>query len=219
MEKEHELDIIARIRGEVQSRKEHTGVNLFLVWGYPTVVVLLLEFAALMLWNEDWCRWLWVGIPLVGAPLMIYFVRKDYERTGRRTLDENIAMQMWLFIGAACCLGGFATGFAGVFRLCYCTFQGLLVSMGCFLMGVISRFRPMTVGGIVGAVLSFTCPFFQGDLWPWQLLVTALVAIAALVIPGHLSRRHMKKESQEKKLPLKYSPPKLGGVAKGRRGV
>ena len=98
------LDIIARIRGEVQSRKEHTGVNLFLVWGYPTIIVLLLEFAALMQWKEDWCRWLWVVIPLVSAPLMIYFVRKDYDRTGRRTLDENIAMQMWIFIHGAACM-------------------------------------------------------------------------------------------------------------------
>ena len=31
-----ELDIIARMRGEVMGRKEPTGENLFLVWGYPT---------------------------------------------------------------------------------------------------------------------------------------------------------------------------------------
>ena len=55
-----ELDIINRIRGEVYSRKERTGVNLFLVWGYPTVVVFLMEFAALLLWNVSLCEWLWV---------------------------------------------------------------------------------------------------------------------------------------------------------------
>ena len=37
-----ELDMIARMRNEVMSRKELTGENLFLAWGYPTVIVLLL---------------------------------------------------------------------------------------------------------------------------------------------------------------------------------
>ena len=34
-----ELDIITRMRGEVMSRSELTGENLFLAWGYPTVLV------------------------------------------------------------------------------------------------------------------------------------------------------------------------------------
>ncbi|MBR5395955.1 MAG: hypothetical protein IK144_12870, partial [Bacteroidaceae bacterium] len=67
-EQREELNIITRIRGEVQSHREPTGENLFLAWGYPTAIFLLLEFAALMLWNKNWCEWLWLGIPLVGAP-------------------------------------------------------------------------------------------------------------------------------------------------------
>ena len=191
-----ELDIINRIRGEVYSRKEHTGVNLFLVWGYPTIVVFLLEFAALLWWNVSLCEWLWVGIPLVGAPLMRYFVKKDFERTGRRTVEENIAMQTWFFIGAASALSGFITGISGVYEQCYCLIQGLLIGMGVFLTGVISRFRPMRVGGIIGALLSFFSLLFQGDAWHWQLLIVAIVTIIALIIPGHISRYYVKKQEQ-----------------------
>ena len=43
-----ELDIITRVRGEVMSRKGLTGENLFLAWGYPTTIVLLAEFVALL---------------------------------------------------------------------------------------------------------------------------------------------------------------------------
>ena len=64
-----ELELIAQTRNEVLGRKDHTGVNLFLVWGYPTAFFLLVEFAALLLWNENWCSWLWVGIPLVSVPV------------------------------------------------------------------------------------------------------------------------------------------------------
>ena len=101
-----ELKIIASIRGKVMSRKDVTGVNLFLVWGYPTAFFLLLEFAALMVLHRNWCSWLWVGIPLIGVPLMIHYQRKDYDRTGHRTLPQNIALQLWLFIGGARFLHG-----------------------------------------------------------------------------------------------------------------
>lgn len=188
----NELDIIAQTRSEVLGRKVPTGENLFLSWGYPSVVVLLIEFAAAMMGHSDWCAWLWIGIPLVGAPLMAYFIRRDYARTGHRTLDANIALQMWLFVGLLSCLGGFTLGFSGLFETSYCTFQGLLISIGCFVTGVILRYRPKTTCGLLGAILSFSCLFFQGDLWPWQLLMAALVAVVTLIIPGHLFNRYIK---------------------------
>ena len=191
-----ELDIIARTRSEVMSRKEITGENLFLAWGYPTAFFLLVEFVALMLWDQDWCCWIWLGIPLVGTPLMIYFLNEDYERTHHRTLDQNVILQMWIYVGFVSCIGGATMGFADVFQQLYCTFQGLLISFGCFLTGIILHFRPKTVCGIIGTVLSFVSIFFQGDLWPWQLLITALVTIITLIIPGHLFRRYAKKVNQ-----------------------
>ena len=189
-----ELDIITRIRGEVMDRKELTGENLFLAWGYPTAIVLLLEFAALLIWNEDWCSWLWLGIPLIGTPLMIYFLNKDYERIHHRTLEANIILIMWVFIGFASCVGGTAMGFAGVFPQCYCSYQGLLVGMGCFMTGIILHFRPKTICGIIASLLSAVPLFLQGDLWPWQLLVAAVIVIIALIIPGHLFRRYVRKK-------------------------
>lgn len=187
-----ELDIITRMRSEVVSRKELTGENLFLAWGYPTAVVLFLEFVALLIWNEDWCAWLWTGIPLFGVPLMVYFLNEDYERTHHRTLEANIVLMMWIFIGFASCVGGTAMGFAGVFPFCYCSFQGLLVGMGCFMTGIVLHFRPKTICGIIASLLSAVPLFFQGDLWPWQLLITAIIATIALIIPGHLFKKYVK---------------------------
>ena len=190
-----ELDLISRVRGEVLSRKELTGENLFLGWGYPTAIVLLLEFAALQIWNEDWCSWLWVGIPLIGAPLMIYFLNEDYERTHSRTLEQNVILMMWIFIGFASCVGGAAMGFAGLFPLCYCAYQGLLMGMGCFMTGIILHFRPKTICGLIASALSAIPLFLQGDLWPWQLLVASLIAVVALIIPGHLFRSYVRRRN------------------------
>lgn len=187
-----ELDIITRMRGEVMSRRELTGENLFLAWGYPTVLVLLVEFAALLIWNEDWCSWLWAGIPLIGTPLMIYFLNEDYERTHSRTLEQNIILMMWIFIGFASCVGGAAMGFSGVFQQAFFAYLSLLCGMGCFMTGIILHFRPKTICGILASLLSAVPLFFQGDLWPWQLLVTAVTITISLIIPGHLFRRYVK---------------------------
>lgn len=197
----NELDIITRTRAEVMSRKEPTGENLFLVWGYPTAIFLLVEFAALMIWNENWCSWIWLCIPVVGTPLMMYYLNEDYEHTGRRTLDSYIILNMWVFVGFTSCLGGGAMGFANVFEKVYCTFQGLLISMGCFLTGVILHFRPKTLCGIAGTVLSFACLFFQGDLWPWQLLITSVVTVITLIIPGHLFKNYVRRCKKEERYP------------------
>ena len=188
-----ELDIITRMRGEVMSRRELTGENLFLAWGYPTVLVLFVEFAALLIWNEDWCSWLWAGIPLIGTPLMIYFLHEDYERTHSRTLEQNIILMMWIFIGFASGVGGAAMGFSGVFQQAFFAYLSLLCGMGCFMTGIILHFRPKTICGILASLLSAVPLFFQGDLWPWQLLVTAVTITISLIIPGHLFRRYVKK--------------------------
>ena len=187
-----ELDIITRMRSEVMSNKELTGENLFLAWGYPTVIVLIAEFAALLIWNEDWCSWLWAGIPLICTPLMIYFLNEDYERTHRRTLDQNVILMMWIFIGFACCLGGAAMSVTGVFQQSFFALLSLLCGIGCFMTGIILHFRPKTICGIIASVLSVVPLFFQGDLWPWQLLVTAIIVTIALIIPGHMFRRYVK---------------------------
>ena len=179
------------------SRKDLTGENLFLAWGYPTAIVLFVEFAALLIWNEDWCMWLWAGIPLIGTPLMIYFLNEDYERTHHRTLEANVILMMWIFIGFASCIGGAAMGFAGVFPQCYCAYQGLLVGMGCFMTGVILHFRPKIICGIIASLLSAVPLFFQGDLWPWQLLIAAVIVTIALIIPGHLFRQYVKQQRYE----------------------
>ena len=187
-----ELDIISQMRGEVMSHRELTGENLFLAWGYPTVLVLLVEFAALLIWNEDWCAWLWAGIPLIGTPLMIYFLNEDYERTHRRTLEQNIISVMWIFIGFASCVGGLAMGLACVFQQTFFAYLSLLCGLGCFMTGIILHFRPKTICGILASLLSAVPLFFQGDLWPWQLLVTAVTITISLIIPGHLFRRYVK---------------------------
>ena len=172
--------------------KEITGPNPFLIWGYPTAFFLLLEFAALILLDKNWCWWLWVGIPLIGTPLMMYSLYKDYNHKHCRTKENNTILKMWIFLGFMSFACGISMGFAGIFGQCYCTCQCIIVSIGCFITGVFLRYRPKMLCGMIGAAFSFVPLFFQGDLWPWQLLIAAIVAVFTLIIPGHMYNQAIK---------------------------
>lgn len=188
-----ELDIIASTRAEVMGApREASTMNPFLIWGYPSAFFLFLEFVALLLWHKNWCAWLWVGIPLVAGPLMAYALHQDYSREHRLTRDSNAILQMWLFMGVLSAVGGASMGFAGVFEFCYGCFQGVIIGLGCFVTGVILRFQPKIVCGVIGSIVAFASLFFQGDLWPWQLLIAAVVAVITLIIPGHMFNNYLK---------------------------
>lgn len=161
------------------------GKSIFISWGYISVFFLVLEFFALMIWNEEWCYYLWIGIPVVG---MIQGADGIFIHKNRQTLDwqNTTVLYTWVFIGFTCGICGFMTGVTGLFASCFLTFVGLLFSIGSFITGALLRLRSHIVCAFSGAALSFLTLLFQGDLWPWQLVTTALVVAVSMIIPGHL---------------------------------
>ena len=169
------------------------GQNLFLSMGYVSVIFLLLELAAVLVIKEMWCYFIWVGIPAYFFLLAAdgAYIFKNKEHIGK---DNVNTLYIWLFIGLTCGVSGFVTGISGLFLPCYLTFLGLLCSMGSFMTGVLLRLRIHIFCALFAACLSFVPLLFQDDLWHWQLPVTALVMVFAMVIPGHLFNHYIKKE-------------------------
>ena len=192
MEEFDALDVIARTRGKVKMDEVPTGDSIFLVWGWPTAVCFLLEFLLWRWLEQEWCMFLWVAIPMVGMPLMKRIVRKDYDRTHIRSLKSKLILDYWIFAGSACCIGGFALGFGGLEKICFLPVVSLLIGIGSFLTGEVTRFRPMVVCGLVGASLGILSALFQGEWWSWQLLAVAIVGAVALIIPGYLYNKRFK---------------------------
>lgn len=183
------LDILANTRGRVEMDKVPTGEYIFLAWGYPSAVFFLLEFVALMLIGKEWCQWIVAAIPFVGFPLMIHFLRRDHARTHTMTREEKTILDLWIFIGAACCVGGYVMGTLELFERIYAFFACFLAGLGCFVSGLVLRFSPKTICGAAGSLLAFASLFFQGALWPFQMLVASVICLVCLVIPGHLYLR------------------------------
>ena len=89
MEQFDALDVIARTRGKVDMDGAPNGDRLFLLWGSLTAFFYLLEFLLWQVLHRDWCFWLWIGIPLLGLPLMSVILRRDHERKHMRYEPVN----------------------------------------------------------------------------------------------------------------------------------
>ena len=186
------LEVITRTRGKVDLDTTPTGENLFLLWGTLTAVFFLLEFVFWQWLHQLWCLWLWIGAVVIGWPWMIVLIRRDHDRTHRRTHGAKIILDYWIFVGAASFAGGLTFGFAGQFEYLMLPIISLLIGIGAFITGEILRFRPKTSGGLIGAAVGIGSFLLQGSLWPWQMLALALVAVVALVIPGILYKKRFR---------------------------
>lgn len=186
------LEVIARTRGKVTMSDRPTGGNIFLVWGWPTAFFFLLEFFLWQAFRQQWCLWLWMGIPLVAVPLMVRILRKDHQRTHNRTHGAKVVLNYWIFVGCACAGVGFLFGFAGLYESCFLPLLCLLVGIGSFITGEILRFKPKTLCGLAGCAIGFCSFLLRGELWHWQLLATALVAVVALIVPGILYNKSVR---------------------------
>ena len=186
MEQFDALEVIARTRGKVDMDGAPTGGKVFPLGGWLTAFLYLAEFVLWQLLHQEWCLWLWIGIPVFGLPLMAFILRREHERVHMRTRVSKLVLDYWIFAACAIGLGGFVFGFAGVYEAIENPMICLLVGIGGFITGEATRFRPMIVGGLIGAAMGIGAFLLQGELWVWQMLVIVAVAVIVLIVPGYM---------------------------------
>ena len=186
MEQFDALEVIARTRGKVDMDGAPTGGKLFPLWGWLTAFFYLAEFVLWQLLHQEWCLWLWIGIPVLGLPLMAVILRREHERVHMRTRVSKLVLDYWIFAACAIGLGGFVFGFGGMYEVVENPMICLLVGIGGFITGEATRFRPMIVGGLIGAAMGIGAFLLQGELWVWQMLVIVAVAVSTLIVPGYM---------------------------------
>ena len=186
------LEVIARTRGKVEMDDIPTGGPLFLMWGWLTAFFYALEFVLFKLTGAGWCLWLWIGIPVVGIPLMILILRKDRELTHMRTRGSRLVLDYWIFAACVICIGGFLFGFFALYETLENPLICMLVGIGAFITGEAIRYWPMIVCGLAGAAIGIGAFLLQGELWIWQMLAIVALAIVSLIIPGYLFNKKVK---------------------------
>ncbi|MBL7857107.1 MAG: hypothetical protein JNM57_05405 [Cyclobacteriaceae bacterium] len=166
-------DMIDQAKGSVQQNSFY-----FLLWGWTILIANLGMFSLIKLHYEyPYAIW------LITIPPWLYSLYQGYNRDGSAksvTHLGKITVWLWLSFGIV------------IFTLVVFGYQInfhlnpviLVVSaMPTLLSGIVIKFKPLIVGGIVFWVMGIICFMVPTDI---QYLVGALAILGGYIIPGYM---------------------------------
>lgn len=198
LDAQESIELITRMIRNTRRRLERHSGRPYLVWGYTTVAISLLNYTLNVVGAAPEWSLTWFLIPVLGFVLMRLFPEK--KSTEPRTEIDRIVNSLWL----VCTLS-----LIPIFILCL--FHGwsyrpslfalitLVMSIGSTATGLIVRSRIYTTAGLLGMV--GTAAIALWDYYLKQLpdpqlidsrmlnneiLIFAVVFLVMMVIPGHI---------------------------------
>lgn len=192
------LELITRMIQNSKKNLELGSGNIFLLWGYLSLVMSVLVL--LLVWQTGDMRWNWVwfAIPVLGYPIQIYLVKKENKLV--RTYTDKVIKAVWEIVSIAMSVTAIA------FCMDVDTVQFILPLMVAFagigvaITGEIINERWIRNTGSMSfiiAVFSVTNAFSIG-LWYYHTIVFIVCIVLMFIIPGYRlnreARRLQKKE-------------------------
>ena len=172
------LELISQMIQNTKTRVEKHAGTPFLIWGYATVLIALVEWYLITETGNLAWNWLWFLLPVVCAP-STYFLKRKRDPMVKTYVDRVVA-SIWIVFGGAAFLLSIA---AFVMPVPILFVILLLMGMGTMLTGLVIHFKVAVVCGLLGALASLGC------LWMLsidQLLVFAVAFVFMMIIPGHV---------------------------------
>ena len=136
---------------------ENSGTP-FLLWGYVTVIIsLLVWFLLKETGNNNW-QFLWFLLPVIAFPATLWSQRK--ARKMLKTYIDRVVDYVWTVFG----LGAFLVSCTAIFvwKIPILFVILLMMGMGTALTGLIVNTKVVTIGGVLGALLSLGCFYMPG---------------------------------------------------------
>ena len=184
---EESMALIAEMIRNTQRKMERGAGTPMLVWGYATVLATLAVWVGVTFTDDYRAQFLWFLIPVIGLTWMLLQRRQPPEV---RTYVDKVVSYIWIVMGWS----GFIVSclsFMGVIRTTILFIITLMMGQGSVLTGLVTRFRPLIIGGIVALLLSVALLYLH-TLGP-HLLIFALAFVAMGIIPGYILNRRAKK--------------------------
>ncbi len=176
---EQSLELITKMIRQAKGNVQRSAIYLIL-WGCTIAVANLGMFTLMMLdYPRPYVVWL-ATIPAWIAS--IYISLKHRKEATMSTHLDHINALLWYSYGVVI-LGIVMFGFKINYQLNPVIL--LISAVPAFVSGVIIKFRPLTVGGILFWIFGIICFLSQG---PWQYLVGAVAVISGHLVPGLLLR-------------------------------
>jgi hypothetical protein len=189
MSDKESLELITLMINKAKNRFSENGF-LYLLWGWVILICCLVQFSLLYFFNYDDAYYIWY---LTWIAVIVYWFYRNKKKKTRaiRTYTDEISGFVWLVFIICTALLVFILINAGAVNYIN---PAILVMYGMptFLSGIILKFRPLIIGGILCWLLSLLSLLTEYD---FQLLVIAIAVIAAWLIPGYLLQKKYKKEN------------------------
>lgn len=193
LNEQESLALITSMINDTRERLAKNSGHPFLIWGYTSIAVSMLEYAAITFaWNRYWVLAWWL-IPIIGHTLMWLFCRKK-EHTPKSYIDRSVE-SIWIVAGATCLFAVIGNVIYGSLSMLLFSVV-LLIGTGVTITGLIIKDFTTAFVGCIASVLSLAFPIVhQSQLAAGEtgqhaisanILIFAAIFFVLLVIPGHV---------------------------------
>ena len=153
----------------------------FLLWGWLAFLGMLGEYILKVVFNYPHHEIVWL-IMFVCIPISIIYHKRRASARTRTYIGDSMT---YLWTGLGICFFILVILFANIkggWLFCY-PFFILLYGLGTFVSGMLLKFRPLIIGGIINWILAMIAVKFDFDN---QMLFGAAALLISYIIPGHL---------------------------------
>lgn len=183
---EDSLQIIEHMINTARNRFSENG-HLYLLWGWVVLICSLFHFAAIHFELMKHPELVWM-LTWAAAIYQAFYLAKHKKQEKVKTYTDEINTYVWIAFVVMLFLLLFLMMVKNDWVNMYPFFL-VLYGMPTFLSGILLRFAPLTIGGLVCWLLAIGAAFIQ---WPYHLLFLGLAIISGWIIPGYLLRSKYK---------------------------
>ncbi len=177
------LLLINNMINQAKNRFSENGF-LYLLWGWLIFFCAIGHFVLIKLDLFKHPEIIWASCWLAVIYQIFYLTKRSKKETVK-TYSENIIGFVWMSFGITMGIISFIVGKTNNWELINSLLL-MLYGTPTFLSGVVMRFKPLKVGGIICWVLAVVSAYL---LPIYVLLLLAVAVIAAWIIPGYILRR------------------------------
>ncbi len=183
------LSIITGMINNARNRISETG-HLYLLWGFVIFVCCITQFIMLHFFKNNNAYYVWYLTWFVSLYQFYYLFKKRKREKVRTYTDEIIGMIWFTFIICSVILVYILIKNNALDSINAAVL--VMYGMPTFLSGVLLRFKPLKIGGLICWALAVGAMFTN---YEYQLLLLATAVITAWIIPGFILRAKFKKEN------------------------
>jgi hypothetical protein len=177
------LDIIS---DAIQKTKENIKEQSFyyLLWGWLASIAAIMNYIILNFTNfvHHWLPWA-ILMPLGGIVAMVYSIKNNNKKSYETYLDVFLKY-LWISIGVSFILAVFMSL---ILNISPAIIVLLLAGIGTLISGLVMKFKPLILGGILFFVFSLTSVFVDDS---FKLLIFAIAITIGYLTPAYILKRH-----------------------------